>query len=651
MLGKLPIYFVVVFMAFVCGTQAYAADDTVSVSSSADTRRIQVTIRNPGKRCGVSIEFGDGRGMNRIIDGKKAIKVNHFYIDVGDYVVTVKGNSVSDGTNVFRGGPRAREGCDLNAEIPVTVKLNDYVVLASRGLFRPITTLDGESRMTLSKNFESDATFRVCYVPSSRITDSVLEIFADSLREEMRSFYGGLATQNTFDSHIYHYDFRPELSKWEYEVESFWQSSEWARNMLSCPIVVVSPSFEKAVHAATEYADFNLMERVGQISSSNYWGRAMAQVEALMQDQKERERAYAERLTRFARLAKEDSRDTVGSVTLGWPREKGKVTFCTISQEGLAATAIAEYRRHGLATQSAEFQAKAEELSATIDADRLFSKTFDNVEELYQGWQSSRAECLVYVDTPANLNRIAVAIQRDFKQDITVNELISTSELQDSYAKREGYRSYADLRSAKAHMQAMKVEEKHYFRLRDYDIQDKRSMDEAFREMYASGYSDNDDVWTLLGYLADRVEAAKVAGATATSIRDQRDQQRRQTAIAVMQAEEGFEREFPYVAVLTCGMPGMEHLNIYPCFSSGPSLSVLSIRNGGEVTTYNAINLSEAGEIQLDGLHVNLRSSFAISAQNGDDTLVLGLKIIERSTGRVIHHSYATKYRHVKAQR
>lgn len=644
MLGRWPICFMMVVIALVSPARVFAADQAVSVSSGVDTRQITVTIRNPGKRCGVSIDFGDGRETNRVIDRRKAIEVSHFYIDVGDHVVTVKGNSLED--------TRTREACDLNSEVSVRVEPVDYVVLAHADLFPTITTLDGESQLTLKRDIEPDATLWLCYVPSTSIPDSVFEIFADSLRQEMRPFYAGLAARNTLDSRVTDYDFRAELSNYKHKEEDFSRYSDWARDISHCTIVVVPPAFASAVQDARKYHGYtHPLERVGQISFANYWTRAMAQLEVLMRDQKERERAHAERLTLFARLAAEDSRDMVGSLTLGLPGEKGRVTFCTTLQEGLAATVVAEYRRLGLATQSAEFQAKAEELGAAIDADRLFAETFDNVEELYRGWQSSPAECLVYVDTPANLSQIAAAIQRDFKQEVTVNELISTSELQDNYAKREGYRSYSDLRSAKSHMQAMKVNERHYWRLRRYGIEDKRSMDEAFREMHASGYSDEDDLGALFGYLADRAEAAKVAGATATSIREQRDRQLLQTAMALMQAQAALERDFPYVAVLTCGMPGMRHLNIYPCFSSGPSLTLLNVRNGREITNYNAINLSDAGEIRADGLHIDLRNSFGVAAQNGDDTLLLGLKIIERSSGRVVHESYATRFRTVKAER
>ena len=96
-----------------------------------------------------------------------------------------------------------------------------------------------------------------------------------------------------------------------------------------------------------------------------------------------------------------------------------------------------------------------------------------------------------------------------------------------------------------------------------------------------------------------------------------------------------------------------QHMNILGCFAGRPGGGVeteLKLRNGDKMTLYKVYNLREAGQERSDGFYIDLRSSYSLQAQNSDDTLILGLKIIDRATGRVIHNDQAARFGVVSAR-
>ncbi|MCI0557335.1 MAG: hypothetical protein MN733_02490 [Nitrososphaera sp.] len=100
-----------------------------------------------------------------------------------------------------------------------------------------------------------------------------------------------------------------------------------------------------------------------------------------------------------------------------------------------------------------------------------------------------------------------------------------------------------------------------------------------------------------------------------------------------------------YVAYLTCGM-GDNHLNILGCFSNRSSGDTeLELKNGDEYGLYKVYNIRSLGqETQQDGLIINLKAPFEIKAQNADDTLILGIKIVETNTGNVVFRKQVGTY-------
>jgi hypothetical protein len=59
---------------------------------------------------------------------------------------------------------------------------------------------------------------------------------------------------------------------------------------------------------------------------------------------------------------------------------------------------------------------------------------------------------------------------------------------------------------------------------------------------------------------------------------------------------------------------------------------------------YKAYTLSSAGQERRDGFYIDLRKTFSIQAQNSHGTLILGLKVIDRVSGKVLFENQAAKF-------
>jgi uncharacterized protein (DUF2235 family) len=85
-----------------------------------------------------------------------------------------------------------------------------------------------------------------------------------------------------------------------------------------------------------------------------------------------------------------------------------------------------------------------------------------------------------------------------------------------------------------------------------------------------------------------------------------------------------------YKAVLSCGFNG-SHINILACFDG----TDLKLTNNGQTGIYKIYNISQLGREYRDGFHINLSTSFSLTAQNSDDTLTLGIKIYDANNTEV----------------
>lgn len=180
------------------------------------------------------------------------------------------------------------------------------------------------------------------------------------------------------------------------------------------------------------------------------------------------------------------------------------------------------------------------------------------------------------------------------------------------------------------------------------DWYDSQSPDALFNEFYPSlvrGYSG------LLPSIYTR--ASVVSGQYAANQKEyddrqkwlkgpsgqqyQLDQANRQKQAA--EAEQArLLRDYPFIAVITCEQNGV-NFSVIACFtgSNNTIQTEFELRNGDDYNLYQAIQLTRIGEQKNSGFFINLKSTFAIKAQNSSFQSILGVKIIRRSNAEVLY--------------
>ena len=638
---------------------ALAQDGAVSITAGAQPRDVVVSVQNGANNCGMEIRFGDGRDVKKRLEAGEVWTVNHSYAADGNFGIQAEGVMVVRGLRTV--GPCGFGNQALlavaggNASLQVATAApapaaggaqaaapaapaaaqgahQDMVLMVrkSGSALKFVNTLDGGKRLNNADELARSGS-TLCIVKFPNAYGSLPDASVDAVaRAELRRYFRELT--NGKDVNLRN----TECIVNDGANASFRASSDLVLvQRQALPILANgSPEFAQGYEALNEISHASLFAMADQ----------MRQAEA------RRQQAVANRAQELDTLAQANSTDKVGSIAFGVPRSSGAVAFCTLSYDGEQGAAILAYAFRGFATQSDAFRAQAERSRATVDSNRTYAKAYASVEALYEARQTKPEECLVYVDFPANLKKVAAAMQRDGKTAPVVNELVASTELRDDWAKKTGYRQYAEYQTARD----MKVNAQQYKQLGEYRITDKAGLDAAVREMQSSRYATGSDVGDVLSYLKDKAEAAGRSGATAVSVRDARQKAAREAAEANAAAErrrrEDQAREFPYIAVLTCGMPG--HINIMACFAGG-SRGVdteLKLRNGSSSAMYKVYNLQQAGQERRDGFYIDLRRNFDLRAQNADDTLILSLKIIDRVSGRVVHEDQASRFEVVSAR-
>lgn len=641
------------------GGGAWAQEGSVSITAGAQPRDVVVSVQNGANNCGMEIRFGDGRDVKKRLEAGEVWTVNHSYAADGNFGIQAEGVMVVRGLRTV--GPCGFGNQALlavaggNASLQVAAATpapaaggaqaaapaapaaaqgahQDMVLMVrkSGSALKFVNTLDGGKRLNNADELaRSGSTVCIVKFPNAygSLPDASVDVVA---RAELRRYFRELTNGKDVNLRNTECIFNDGANA------SFRATSDLVLvQRQALPILANgSPEFAQGYEALNEISHTSLFAMADQ----------MRQAEA------RRQQAVANRAQELDTLAQANSTDKVGSIAFGVPRSSGAVAFCTLSYDGEQGAAILAYAYRGFATQSDAFRAQAERSRATVDSNRTYAKAYASVEALYEARQTKPEECLVYVDFPANLKKVAAALQRDGKTAPVINELVASAELRDDWAKKAGYRQYAEYQTARD----MKVNAQQHKQLGEYRITDKAGLDAAVREMQASRYATGNDVGDVLSYLKDKAEAAGKSGATAVSVRDARQKAARDAAEANAAAErrrrEEYAKEYPYIAVLSCGMPG--HINIMACFAGG-SRGVdteLKLRNGSSSAMYKVYNLQQAGQERRDGFHIDLRRNFDLRAQNADDTLILSLKIIDRVSGRVVHEDQASRFEVVSAR-
>lgn len=197
--------------------------------------------------------------------------------------------------------------------------------------------------------------------------------------------------------------------------------------------------------------------------------------------------------------------------------------------------------------------------------------------------------------------------------------------------QQQGYSSEEDFNFSKtlANATPKRVEELKY-----WGIKSKYDMDALIKEYKDARYSNDETYSTVFEYLKDRHDA-KSANTTALKQKENRLKEENRK-------KEEFAKDYPFEAILSCGMGGRNIGNVAVCFLGGNSSGTeLYLKNGESVQVYKGYELQELGQEQADGLHIPLNRSFTIKAQNDSKSAILTLTIKNTATGQVLNKQAA----------
>ena len=337
---------------------------------------------------------------------------------------------------------------------------------------------------------------------------------------------------------------------------------------------------------------------------------------------------------------------SVGSIIISF-NEYGdkKQKFCTLSYNNDDAMSVIGYREQNEAILTDEFQnyINANKLKFT-SGNNSFDAAYSSLNDAYQAITKNKDACNVFVDFPKNIFDLKNALQKE-GTNVAYGKLLEAQQMQLLYAQNRGYNSKDEYNFAVeigANLEQIK-------KLRNHNASTKDEYSKLTNEMITSKYSSDNDIATLMIFLQDRDEAKKknisVVAQKNARLAAEKKAQDEELARQRKQAAE-YAKNYPYEAVLSCGFNG-QHINIAACFS-GSQYGVdteLEINNGGAYKMYKPWELQQAGrEVYGQGVTISMKKNFLIKAQNTSDTLLLGLKIKEVSTGRVIYEKSVGRF-------
>jgi fructose-specific phosphotransferase system component IIB len=366
----------------------------------------------------------------------------------------------------------------------------------------------------------------------------------------------------------------------------------------------------------------------------------------------EKERLDNEFKQKYANLAQEKSKEFMGSLYIDF-NSYGSQNFCTLGYSGADAVAAVGYRLMGdemIIDESLKRYYGSQEISLNDSNENQFKYVFDDIGEAFSNIKSNLEAnnnnyCNIFIDYPENLLKLKNAIERDLKGKRILGALFDESVTDNQYAIGQGFDNYKQYDFA-YQIDAGYREVKS---LENYQISNLSEFNKVQDEILSIGYSNDTNISTVLIYLDDLINAQK-QNMDVNKYRDARVKEEERLAEiarleeAKRQAE--FAKEYPYTALLTCGMGGGDHISIVACFSGGSSGvdTELEITNGQNYQMYKIYNLRSAGSEYQSGFEINLRNSFKIFAQNSSKSLVLSLKIIDNATGATLYQDSASQY-------
>ena len=367
----------------------------------------------------------------------------------------------------------------------------------------------------------------------------------------------------------------------------------------------------------------------------------------------EEEKLANQFMNKFTSLAEEKNKKFMSSLYLNMNSYQSQ-KFCTLSYSDEDAVSAIGYRLLGdemVIDEKLKRYYKLREVTLNYkENENYFENVFDNISEAFTNIKTNLNNnvedyCNVFIDYPENLLKLKIAIERDLDRKTILGGLFDKSITSNKYAMGQGFDNYNQLLFANlinADYEIIKS-------LENYKIFNQSDLKKVQNEMININYSDDISTNNVITYLDD-LSGAKQQNINVIDFKNARVKEEERLAkemeLIRQKARAEFIKEFPYTAILTCGLGGNDHINIVACFSGGSSGvdTTLEIMNGQNYQMYKPFNINQAGKQYSEGLEINLKDSFSLFAQNSSRNLILSLEIIDNETGMSLYKDSASQY-------
>lgn len=366
---------------------------------------------------------------------------------------------------------------------------------------------------------------------------------------------------------------------------------------------------------------------------------------------KEEEELYTETLNIYKEYSSSQSKEHIGSlfITVNDNGDK-KQSVCTLDYKGADAQKVIGYRRFNNDILFRSLKNRFTKNGNYLEGGEVFfERVFKDINSAFLSIKNDDSQCNAFVDYPHNIIKLKNAFDREEKTTMT-GKIVNSSDALEKYAVSSGYKSKIELDFA-SRIGATLNDIKY---LRKYNAASIDVYTSYKDEMVKSNYSDKaNKLSTVKSFISDRENGLK-KGLTAIQERERRvvafNAARAKKAAADKLAREKFAKQYPFEAILSCGING-EHLNISACFigSKYGAETELELKNGNIYNMYKSHQITSAGKETRAGLVIPIRKVYEIKAQNSSQDLLLDLKIMDRKTGKVIYQKSASQYGVVRA--
>ena len=416
---------------------------------------------------------------------------------------------------------------------------------------------------------------------------------------------------------------------------SNWEVDDLYEDLVAIPRVLLPyvqdlPRYAKA--AAGSYSKSLL------ISFDSLPAQAQANVAATQ--------AAADLETRYAHLAASDDRTQVAALVRSaraLPQFGGEISYCATRDTEPAL--LLGYRSLGLDMLAPSLVEQINRSRSRINFGR--NTTFESLNDIFVAITTGKQSCSVVVGTAKQVVdlRTALASQRDSAQGAQFGALLPLDESRDRYARglNQGYENFAQLSFARAIGGGGAA----LAQLRTYGVHALPDYQREAAAMQASGHTADISATAVLTYLQD-LKDGQQRGLGVLAQRDARllqaRREREQLDKSRREARAAYEKQYPYEAVISCGIE-QRHQALVPCFMSDGLNSHIEITNGPAYALYQPWELHKLGnETAGEGLVIALSNSFKLNMQNVDERLVLRLVIRETAGGSVVYEKAAARF-------